>query len=147
MRKIGGRIETREAYITTDIDWLGQKKDWKSLRSIGAICTKTETNKGISKEWHYYIASREFTPEELMHHARMEWSVESMHWLLDVHFGEDKCRVEDKTVQSNLNIFRKAAINLIKLYKTRANSKKAISKIMLDCLLEPMHILNIMHEN
>ena len=82
-----------------------------------------------------------------MHHARMEWSVESMHWLLDVHFGEDKCRVEDKTVQSNLNIFRKAAINLIKLYKTRANSKKAISKIMLDCLLEPMHILNIMHEN
>lgn len=147
VEKNRGRIETREAYITTDIGWIEQKKDWKGLRSIGAICTKTESKKGISKEWHYYIASREFTPEELMHHARMEWSVESMHWLLDVHFGEDKCRVEDKTVQSNLNIFRKAAINLIKLYKTRMNSKKAISKIMLDCLLEPMHILNVMHEN
>jgi len=28
--------------------------------------------------------------EELLHHARTEWSVESMHWLLDVHFDEDK---------------------------------------------------------
>lgn len=58
----------------------------------------------------------------------MEWSVEAMHWLLDVHFDEDWCRVEDKTVQSNLNIFRKAAINLIKLFKERTGSKQAISK-------------------
>ena len=32
-------------------------------------------------------------PLDLLHHARMEWSVESMHWLLDVHFGKDFCRV------------------------------------------------------
>ena len=33
---------------------------------------------------------------ELLHHTRMERSVETMHWLLDVHFEEDWCRVEDK---------------------------------------------------
>jgi hypothetical protein len=33
---------------------------------------------------------------ELLRHARLEWFVEMMHWLLDVHFGEDFCRVEDR---------------------------------------------------
>ena len=82
--------------------------------------------------------------QELLHHARMEWTVETMHWLLDVHFEEDRCRVEDKNIQQNLNILRKAAINLIKLFKSDTQSKKAISKIMLDCLLEPRHILRIL---
>ncbi len=46
-----------------------------------------------TEEWHYYISSRKLSAEELLHHARMEWAVESMHWLLDVHYGEDYCRI------------------------------------------------------
>ncbi len=61
-----GRIEVRTAFITTDIDWLEQKK--------------------------------EFSAEQFLHHARMEWSVESMHWLLDIHFEEDWCRIASKDV-------------------------------------------------
>ncbi len=70
-------------------------------------------------------------------------AVESMHWLLDVHFEEDWCLVEDKAVQQHLNIFRKAAINLIKLFKSKSQSKKAISKIMLDCLIDYNCILRV----
>lgn len=77
----------------------------------------------------------------------MEWSVESMHWLLDVHLEEDWCRVESKAVQQNLNMFRKAAINLIKLFKTSSSSKKAISNIMRDCLLDSSSILRVVGEN
>lgn len=142
-----GRIEKRTAFVTNDIDWLEEKSQWKKLSCIGAVHTEFESKKGKSSEWHYYISSRSLSAEELLHHARMEWSVEAMHWLLDVHFEEDWCRVEDKTVQSNLNIFRKAAINLIKLFKSRTESKKAISKIMLDCLLDSDNILRILSEN
>jgi len=39
-------------------------------------------------------------------------------WLLDVHFNEDDCRVENKTVQQNLNIVCKTALNSIKQHKT-----------------------------
>ena len=53
-----------------------------------------------------------------------------MHWLLDVHFEEDRCRAEDKDVQQSLNIFRKCSINMIKLFKAESNSKKHISNIM-----------------
>jgi len=74
----------------------------------------------------------------------MEWTVETMHWLLDVHFVEDACRVEDRNIQQNLNMLRKAAINLIKQYKERAESKRSMSKIMFDCLLNPYFILEIL---
>lgn len=142
-----GRIETRTAFVTSEISWLEQRKDWKGLTCVGAICTESTTKKGTSVEWHYYISSRKLTAQELLHHARMEWAVESMHWLLDVHFEEDWCRVENKAVQQNLNMFRKAAINLIKLFKSRTDTKRPISNIMLDCLIDLSYILRVIGEN
>lgn len=57
---------------------------------IGAIHTEFTKDGETGSEWHYYISSRKLTLEELLKHARLEWAVESMHWLLDVHFLEDK---------------------------------------------------------
>lgn len=138
------RIERRTAYVTDDISWLPGREEWAGIRSIGALHTEFESRKGKTSEWHYYISSRELDAWELLHHARMEWTVETMHWLLDVHYGEDYCRVEDRTIQQNLNMLRKLAINLIKKYKERTNTKRAISKVMLDCLLDPYFILQIL---
>ena len=67
------------------------------LKCIGALHTRFETNKGVTEEWHYYISSKALRAEELLHHARTEWSVESVHWLLDVHFDEDRCRCRVRT--------------------------------------------------
>lgn len=138
------RIERRTAYVTDDISWLPGREGWAGISSIGAVHTEVESQKGKTSEWHYYISSRKLSAGELLHHARMEWSVETMHWLLDVHFGEDFCRVEDRGIQQNLNMLRKLAINVIKQYKERAGIKRAISKIMLDCLLDPYFILKIL---
>ena len=147
IEKNRGRIEKRTAYVTENIEWLEGRKDWRGLKCIGAIHTEFEEQDKKTSEWHYYISSRNLTGEELLHHARMEWSVESMHWLLDVHFEEDYCRVENKNVQQNLNMLRKVAINIIKQYKERSESKRAISKIMFDCLLDPSFICSVMFEN
>ena len=129
------------------MEWMNQKNEWCGLSSIGAIHTEVTSKKGITDEWHYYISSKKLTSEELLHHARMELSVESMHWLLDVHFEEDWCRIEDKYVQQSLNMFRKVAINLIKLFKDRTEIKKPISNIMLDCLIDSSYLLRVIGEN
>lgn len=126
----GGRIEKRTAYTTTEIDWLQGKEKWKNLSTIGAIHTEFTKNGETSSEWHYYISSRKLKPEELLKHARLEWAVESMHWLLDVHFQEDKTKVWDMNVQQNLNIMRKIALNLAREYKNRFEPRKAISGIL-----------------
>jgi predicted transposase YbfD/YdcC len=138
-----GRIERRTAYATSEISWLCGKDDWVKLACIGAINTQFTTTKGTTDEWHYYISSQKLTAEELLRRARLEWSVESMHWLLDVHFNEDFCRVEDRNVQQNLNIVRKIAINNVKIYKNILKIKRPISKVMFDCLLDCKHILSI----
>ncbi len=49
--------------------------------------------------------------EELLCRARLEWSVESMHWLLDVHFSEDYSKIVDKNVNITLNTIRKIVLN------------------------------------
>ena len=67
-----------------------------------------------------------------------------MHWLLDVHFGEDFCRVEDENVQQNLNIVRKIALNSIKSYKEKTGSKLPMSKIMFNCLLDSESLIPIL---
>lgn len=126
------RIETRTAFVTTDISWLEARQTWANMACIGAIRAEFEKNGRKTSEWHYDISSRPLTGEELLHHARMEWAVESMHWLLDVHYGEDFCRIANKTIQLNLNMLRKFSLNLIKQFKSRSSSKQALSKIMFD---------------
>ena len=128
--KNGGRIEKRTAYATTEINWMPNKKQWKNLKTIGAIHTEFTKNGTTSSEWYYYISSRNLTPKELLKHARMEWTIESMHWLLDVHFQEDKTKVWDMNVQKNLNIMRKIALNLARLYKNQCGPRKTISAIL-----------------
>lgn len=126
----GGRIEKRTAYTAAAIDWLNGKEKWESLSMIGAIHTEFTKGEKTSSEWHYYISSHKLTPKELPRHARLEWAIESVHWLLDVHFLEDKTKVWDMNVQQNLNIMRKIALNLAREYKNRFEPKKAISGIL-----------------
>ena len=136
-----GRIERRTAYVTDDIDWLFDKEEWANLACIGAINTRFTTSNGTTDEWHYYISSRKLTASELLKHARLEWSVESMHWLLDVHFDEDFCRVEDKEVQQVLNMVRKIVLNSLKIYKGENSIIRPLSNIMLVCLINPDFLL------
>ena len=138
------RIETRMAYTVSDISWLFGKEKWKNLACIGAIKTEIERNGRKTEEWNYYISSRKLTAAELLCRARMEWAVETMHWILDVHYSEDYCRVENKTIQQNLNMLRKFTISLIKQYKNRTASKRAMSKIMLHCLLDYNHLCAVL---
>lgn len=144
VEKNSGRVEKRAAYVSHKIEWLAGKEEWANLACIGAIHTQFTSKEGESNEWHYYISSRKLTAKELLTHARLEWSVESMHWLLDVRFGEDFCRVEDRNVQQNLNMIRKIALNTMKDYKNKTGSTRPMSRLMFDCLLESENILNFL---
>lgn len=89
-----GRIETRSAFTTNDASWMPGDRQWPGLKCIGAIKTHFEYKGKVTEEWHYYISSKELTAADLLHHARMEWGVETMHWLLDVRYREDYFRAQ-----------------------------------------------------
>ena len=143
LEKSRERIEKRTAYVSNDVDWLKFNHNWAELCCFGAIHKVTTTSKTTSSEWHYYISSKEMTPENLLLHARNEWSVETMHWLLDVHFNEDSCRVQEEAVQKILNIIRKIVLNAIRNYQLQLPKKRACSHVMLDCLIDPLFIYTV----
>ena len=80
-----------------------------------------------------------------MKHARLEWAVESMHWLLDVHFLEDKTKVWDMNVQQNLNIMRKIALNLARIYKDRYVPRSSISGVLKRNLFNIANLANFIN--
>ena len=142
-----GRIETRSAYTTDDVEWQPGGRAWPAVKCIGAVHTRFETDKGVTEQWHYYISSKVLSAEELLHHARTEWSVESMHWLLDVHFDEDKCRIQSKNIQQNLNMLHKVALNIVRIYKRETQSKLALNGIMFRALMNPHGLLPLLDKN
>jgi len=139
-----GRKETRSAYTTDDVLWQPGGRVWPALKCIGAVHTRFETSEGVTEEWHYYISSKALSAEDLLQHARTEWSVETMHWLLDVHFDEDRCRVQSKNIQQNLNMLHKFALNIIRIYKRETQSKLALNGIMFRALMNPQVLLPLL---
>ena len=142
-----GRVETRSAYTSDDVSWQPGGRNWPELKCIGAIHTRFETKKGVTQKWHYYISSKALSAQELLHHARTEWSVESMHWLLDVHFDEDRCRVQSKNIQRNLNMLHKMALNIIRIHKRETQSKLPLNGIMFRALMNPHALLPLLGKN
>jgi hypothetical protein len=51
--------------------------------------------------------------------VRSHWGIENrLHWVLDIAFAEDHCRVRKDNGQENFAILRHIALNLLKLEKT-----------------------------
>ena len=118
--KAHGRKEERKYWITEDIGWLSTKKDWEGLKSIGMACTRTEINGKVSEEYRYYLSSLKSDGEKFARAVRGHWSVEnSLHWVLDVGFREDDCRIRTGHAPENFEILRHFSLNLLKTVKSK----------------------------
>ena len=115
--KAHGKIEIREYYQTDDIDWFFDKKRWTGLKSIGMVEKTIKDGDKTSVESRYYISSLPLDIGLFSTAIREHWSIESMHWHLDVTFREDAGRTLDKTAALNLNIVHKLCLSALKLFK------------------------------
>src|SRR6218665_1302746 len=76
-------------------------------------------NGASSVEGGSYISSLPAKPAALGKIVRAHWGLENrMHWVLDVAFGEDECRIRAGNAAHNLSILRRIALNLLKNEKT-----------------------------
>ena len=91
------------------------KNDWKGLKSIAMERKRIEKNGKKTEEYRYYISSLKGDIETLSRAVRGHWSIESMHWHLDVTFREDANATIDKVSAQNLNIIRKWSLSILKM--------------------------------
>ena len=68
----------------------------------------------VEAEIRYFLSSFAGDPSILAQAIRRHWSIENnLHWVLDVTFREDDCRIRDAIAARNFALLRKIAINLL----------------------------------
>jgi predicted transposase YbfD/YdcC len=109
-----GRIETRMATVSTDIDWLQRDHHWPGLAAIGKVVRIRETASKTTTETAYYLLSTALSATRFNGVVREHWGVENrLHWRLDVVMNEDQDRTRLGNGPHNLAVLRHMALNVM----------------------------------
>ena len=115
IEKTSGRIEKRSISIISDPSELSTAEDWKDLGTVVEVINETTKVDGkTTTEKRYYISNLIESAKEFGARVRAHWSVEAMHWTLDVTFKEDDSRANTLHAAENLGTLRRAALNVVK---------------------------------
>lgn len=87
---------------------------WAGALSIGQAITQTEEDGECRVEVRYFLSSRSPKVNEFSTSVRSHWSVESMHWVLDVVFHDDASRIRTKHATANFTFVRRYVTTLLK---------------------------------
>jgi len=113
-----GRDETRE-YVSLPAPVSLKKLGWTAVRSIGMVHSRTVRDGKLCEESRYYLSSHRPSARKLAKFARGHWSIEnSLHWVLDMSFHEDLCRLRTGHAAENLALINRIALSLLKADKT-----------------------------
>jgi predicted transposase YbfD/YdcC len=109
-----GRIETRTTTVIHDVAWLQERHDWPSLKAIVMVESTRESGGKTEFETRFYITSLLLLAAQLGPVVRSHWAVESMHWIMDMVFRDDECRVRTEHAPANFTTMKHMAHNLIR---------------------------------
>lgn len=94
------------------------------------IEAEREENGEKAFEKRFYISSCDADPEKLLRAIRLHWGVENtLHWILDMSFGEDQSRIRKGNAPENMAIVRHTAFNMLQNAKQKKQSIKWLRKL------------------
>jgi predicted transposase YbfD/YdcC len=111
-----GRIEVRRCYTLSgsELDYLVQKNHWKGLQTVAMVESERRLNGKVSTERRYYLSSLSQDAAVINAAIRSHWTIENgLHWVLDVSFHEDSCRIRKDHAPQNMSLLRQIALNLL----------------------------------
>lgn len=145
-----GRIERRVVLATDSLWWIDklERQEWQGLRSVVCVESHREQigsgEKSVQKR--YYLTSLAPDASRLLQLIRQHWSIENQcHWVLDVTFDEDQCRVRKDHAPLNLAMLRKVCLSLLKQDTTLKDSlrgkryRAALDENILESVLFPQN--------
>jgi predicted transposase YbfD/YdcC len=121
-----GRIERRRCLAIGDpayLAYIDPDGAWPNLRSVVLIESTRRVGTTVSTEARHYLSSLPADAKALGAAIRSHWGIENrLHWVLDVAFREDDCRVRVGHAPENLAIVRHFALNLLRREPSRRAS-------------------------
>ena len=121
VNKDHGRIETRECWTISDpacIAMLADSAAWAELQTVVRVRARRQVNGQCTVEERFYISSigdaGVRTAAQALEATRSHWGIENrVHWILDMAFREDECRVRKDHGDENLAVLRHIALNIL----------------------------------
>ncbi len=137
-----GRTETRIVHaVELPIDFPG-RAEWRDLRTLVVVTRCRVMSDEESWESRYYITDHGPRAKFLGSAVRRHWGIENgQHWLLDVTFGEDTRRQQDRNGAANLAAVRRMALSLLRQERT---NKRGVKNKRLKCALDPHYLLKVL---
>ena len=110
-----GRVETRAYTVIHDIAWLQERHDWPGLKSVVMVESTREIGDKTERETRFYITSLVLAAHLIGPVIRSHRAVEnSLHWVLDMIFRDDECRVRKDHAPANFTTLKHMAHNLMR---------------------------------
>jgi predicted transposase YbfD/YdcC len=124
-----GRIETRRYVASANVDWIASHRSYPDeprfpgIRTLVQVHSTTEQAGKTTHEVRTYISSLPLDIDKIAAAIRGHWGVESMHWLLDVHFKDDLSRYRQGHGAKNMAVVRRFALDLVRANKAKGSVK------------------------
>jgi len=110
-----GRIETRTTTVIHDVGWIQERHDWPGLNAIAIVESTRETGDVTEKDTRFYVTSLVMLAHLLGPVIRSHWAIEnSLHWVMDMVFRDDECRVRTNHAPTNFTTIKHMACNLLR---------------------------------
>jgi predicted transposase YbfD/YdcC len=140
-----GRTESRDYYVlAVPAAFAERHGEWAGLRSLGLVLSERQVGEQEpSYEARFFISSLPPRVRAFARAVRNHWGIEnSLHWHLDVTFGEDKSRIRQRRGAENFALLRRLALSLLKQHpaKTSVACKRlaaALDSDFLEEILQP----------
>jgi predicted transposase YbfD/YdcC len=128
-----GRIDERSYFLTKVPSDFAVKTEWPWIKAIGYSLRVTQHADGReTDETRYYILSHYLSGKRFSEAVRGHWSIESMHWVLDVNFREDDSRTRERTLGNNLSWLRRFAVTLLKRHPIKDSLRGKMVRCMMN---------------
>ena len=117
-----GRLEIRECWTTSHEDYflyVRDREEWQGLRTLAMVKTERRLEHKTEHQVKYYISSLPSDAESILSASRGHWGIENqVHWVLDIAFREDECRLRKGNGAQNFAVLRHIALTLLKQEQT-----------------------------
>jgi predicted transposase YbfD/YdcC len=125
-----GRIEQRAVTVAHEVDWLDSDRRFPGeirlpdVTTIIRVASRAELKDRGRFETRYYVSSAALSADRAAQAVRSHWAIEnSLHWVLDVTFGDDLSRLRTGHGAKNMAVVRHFAINLVRTAKDKRSIK------------------------
>ena len=138
-----GRTDERTCHVIEIPQDHPQRRAWKDLRTLVVVNARRVVGEAEGWESRLYVSSHPPRAPRLAQAIRRHWAIEnSLHWVLDVSFGEDVRRQQDRNGGANLAAVRRLAVSLLRQERnlTRGTKCKRMA-----CALDHNYLLRVLH--